>query len=237
MKIGRCGCLAALILLSSCTWALGLGVKYKASGSFGEPSGAQHAWNITESHTLVWDGEPYIPVGSAFTPTSIDSGATEGRLRGGCEVPGGDEGQGDYGPLTQGQWSPHARRSRAWQKIISYLDANGFTYGIEMDDGPKQALSGYLISPSRYRLEGPRSDTRIYCNWPDVDSAIYAVVKSFDNTIKEQGGAVVRDGKLQHRPKRAAGVRPGACGVPSQKFQIRGAGRHCRYLERVQRLP
>ena len=197
MKIGLRGCLAAIVLLSCGACALGMDVKYKASGSFAEPSGAQHAWTVTESHTLIWDGEPYIPVGTAFSPASTDSGATEASYQADVKSLAAMKAKGitdlllkSNGPLTLGD-------PAAWQKIISYLDANGFTYGIEMDDGPRQALSGYLVSPSRYRLEGPKPDTRIYCNWPDVDSAIYAVVNSFDNTIKAQGGAVVRDGKLR----------------------------------------
>ena len=82
------------------------------------------------------------------------------------------------------------------QKIVDYLGTYGFTYGIEMDDGPKDSLQGYLISPNRYRLEGPSSLTNIPCNWPNVDSAIYVVINKFDNTIKYSGGAFARNGKL-----------------------------------------
>ncbi|MGB9620151.1 MAG: hypothetical protein ACPL7K_07050, partial [Armatimonadota bacterium] len=57
-------------------------------------------------------------------------------------------------------------------------------------------MKGYVISPGRYRLEGPHPQTSITSIWPGVDSAIYVVARKADNSIQATGGAVVKDGKV-----------------------------------------
>lgn len=198
MKPNRIGLplLVCAFVFTCCVPGSTAAVKYRSSGTFVDASGGQHAWSINDGHTLLWESDPYIPVGTVFVsqylaPTVGDDayvadvknletlkskGITDVILTSG-------------GPIT-------LSAPASLQKMIDYLDANGFTYGIELDDGPKTPLQGYIISPNRYRLEGPSDKTTISCTWPNVDSAMYVVVSKFDNSIKANGGAIVKDGKV-----------------------------------------
>jgi len=187
--------LVFVFLSMSSVPALGLGVKYKTSGTFVDSGGGQHAWSVNDAHTLIWDSSPYIPVGAVFVSRYLACGAGEEAYQ--ADVADlamlKNNGISDIvlksaGPITSADPS-------ALQRMIDYLDSNGFTYGIELDDGPKDPLAGYVIAPSRYRLEGPSDKTAFTFAWPDVDSAVYVVVSKFDGSIKANGGAIVKDGK------------------------------------------
>ncbi|MCE5199632.1 MAG: hypothetical protein ABFD54_09915 [Armatimonadota bacterium] len=175
---------------------IAMGIKYKTAGTYVDSAGGQHAWNINDAHALIWDSEPYIPVGGVFVSRCIAQGVNDERFQADVKDLEILKAGGVTDIILKGGRPITDTDPAAWQKIINYLDTNGFTYGVEMDDGPKAPLQGYLISPNRYRLEGPSSETNITCNWPDVDSAIYLVINKADNAIKERGGAVVRDGKV-----------------------------------------
>ena len=51
-------------------WTLiGLSALYgAAAGAYVDSSGARHAWTVSPSATLVWDGAPWIPTGVARSP-------------------------------------------------------------------------------------------------------------------------------------------------------------------------
>ncbi|MCE5324568.1 hypothetical protein LLG46_14820 [bacterium] len=172
------------------------GIKYKTSGTYVDSAGGQHVWDINEAHTLFWDNDPYIPVGGIFTSRYISPGATDADYQADVSSLDAIKSGGITDIILKANCPITSVDPAALQKIIDYLDSNGFHYGIEMDDGPNAPLSGYLISPNRYRLEGPDSRRSIVCSWPDVDSAIYLVINRLDNTIVNRGGAVVANGKV-----------------------------------------
>jgi hypothetical protein len=174
-------------------------VKYKTSGTYVDSAGGQHPWNVNDAHALVWDGRPYVPVGVSFVPRGVVPGASDSDHQADLAALDAIKSSGIVDVLLKAPGPITATDPAAWQKIIDYLDANGFTYGIEMSDGPKDTLRGYLVSPNRYRLEGPTTDATITFRWPDVDSAIYVVVNRIDNSVKATGGAVVKDGKTTIR--------------------------------------
>lgn len=186
-----------LVVAISCSLpALGVGVKYKSSGTYVDASGGQHAWSINDGHTLLWESDAYIPAGAVFVSQYLASGAGEDAYQ--ADITGLQtlKGKGITDIILRSNGPITSSSAVSLQKMIDYLDSNGFAYGIEMDDGPKTPLEGYVISPSRYRLEGPSDKQSITCAWPNVDSAIYVIVSKFDNSIKANGGAIVRDGKV-----------------------------------------
>lgn len=187
--------LVAAFVLASCAAGFA-GVKYKTSGTFTDASGALHAWSINDAHTLLWDSNAYIPAGAVFAARSLASGAPADAYDADVKSLEAFKSDGITDVVVKGPGPITSSDPAALQKLISYLDANGFTYGLELDDAPKDPLPGYVISPNRYRLEGPTDDSTIKCNWPDVDSAMYVVVSTYDNQIKSNGGALVRDGKV-----------------------------------------
>lgn len=188
--------LALILTVALGAAAPGATVKYKTSGTYRDRAGTTHPWSINDAHTLLWDGSSYIPVGAVFTPRYLALGATEENLKADTAALEAAKANGitdiilrSGGPITSSD-------PAALQKIIDYLDSNGFTYGLELDDGPKQGLSGYLIAPSLYRLEGPMVESNGTWSWPGVDSATYVVASKADLSVKATGGALVKNGKV-----------------------------------------
>ena len=187
--------IGALIALCGIS-CLAAGVKFKTSGIYVDSSGVQHAWNINDAHTLVWDAEPYIPVGGAFASRYIALEPTEQNYASDIAALETIKSRGITDIILKSTGPITSTDPASWQRIIDHLDANGFTYGIELNDGPKQPLAGHVVAPNLYRLQGPTSDSTIVCDWPHVDSAIYVVGRAYDNSIQAMGGAVVKDGKV-----------------------------------------
>jgi len=176
--------------------ALSAGAKYKTSGMFTDAGGGQHPWSVNDGHTLIWDSNPYIPVGAVLTSQYLKPGAGEDAYQADVTNLQTLKAKGITDVVVKSGAPITSSDPAALQKIVDYLDSNGFAYGIELDDGPKGALQGYVISPNSYRLEGPSEESTIVCKWPDVDSAVYVIVNRFDLQIKANGGAVVKDGKV-----------------------------------------
>lgn len=196
MRLTRNFITSFMVLLCCAVPLSAAGVKYKTSGTFADSHGTQNPWSINDGHTLIWNSKPYIPVGVVFEPSSLAAKASDDTYQADIKNFETLKSKGitdlivkSPGPITDS--SP-----AALQKIVTYLDANGFAYGIEFNDGPKPALKGYVIAPGSYRMEGPSDETTIKCAWPNVDSAIYLIVSKFDNSIKANGGAIVKDGKV-----------------------------------------
>lgn len=121
------------------------------AGTYTDAAGGKHLWRVTPSHALLWDEKPFVPVGGLFqvkswSPTGTDSDLVEDlaalkRLRA--------AGVRDIylqpfkGGLTQ------VRPARV-QQVITAAEAEGFTYGISLADGPRTPLMGYQILPARY---------------------------------------------------------------------------------------
>lgn len=185
-----------LVLVLACAIpGFGLGVKYKTSGTFTDASGGQHAWALNDAHSLLWDSDAYIPAGAVFVSKYLAPGAGDDAYHADVNALEMLKNGGVTDVILKSSAPITSSSPGALQKMIDFLDANGFAYGIEMDDGSQAPLQGYVISPNRYRLEGPSDKTSVTCAWPNVDSAMYVIVSKLDNSIKANGGAVVKDGR------------------------------------------
>ena len=171
------------------------GIKYKTSGVYIDSTGGQAPWSINDAHTLIWKNEPYVPVGFIFT-SKYSADPTDENLQADETIIKNLKSSGIEDLILKSTKPISQTDPEALQKIIDLLEENGLRYGIELNDGPKEGLSGYIVSPNLYRLEGPVNETVIEKQWPDVNSAIYFVMNKFDNTIAEKGGAFSKDGKI-----------------------------------------
>ena len=80
MKLYNLPILLTLVLVSlfiSSVPCAAAGVKFVSSGIYTDASGGQHAWKINEFHTLLWDAEPYIPVGGVFASRYLSIEASD----------------------------------------------------------------------------------------------------------------------------------------------------------------
>lgn len=201
MKLNRIPSLAAvaalILMLAVCaSCALATNVRYRTAGVFVDRAGGRHAWNVNEAHALNWGGDPYIPVGAVFVSKYAGQEATDANLRSDTAALEAFKAKGITDVILKLGKPVTSCDAPALQKIIDYLDSNGFAYGLEFTDGPKQPLSGYVISPNRYRLEGPNESSTFTFDWPDVGSAMFLVVGKYDSAIDEYGGAAVSGGKV-----------------------------------------
>ncbi len=187
--------LILLVVLSLSVSGFAAGIKYKTSGVFVDSAGGQHAWSINDGHTLIWNSSPYIPAGAVVVADSLAPDASDDAYKADAARLDALKAKGIADVIVRAPGAITAAAPNALQRIISHLDTNGFTYGIEIDDGPSVGLQGYLVSPGRYRIEGPSDQTSFTFDWPGVDSALYAVMNKLDNTIRSTGGAIVRDGR------------------------------------------
>ncbi|MGB9619893.1 MAG: hypothetical protein ACPL7K_05740, partial [Armatimonadota bacterium] len=69
--------LTLIPLICASTSCLGFGLKYKTSGTYTDGAGAQHAWSVSEAHTLIWDGRPFVPTGVVFRSRCIALGLSD----------------------------------------------------------------------------------------------------------------------------------------------------------------
>lgn len=173
------------------------GVKLASSGEFTDKDKNIHRWRIDGAHTLIWDGQPYIPVGGVFYSKYISIAQTEENRQADIAALETIKNAGitdlllkSIGPAT---WTEPA----AWQELMDYLDSAGFNYGIDLADGPKPSLSGYIIEPARYRMPDISKDTAFTFDMPDAVSALWMLCGASNGAVVASGGASVVDGKVK----------------------------------------
>lgn len=171
-------------------------VRFRTSGSYVDSGGSTNSWSINEARALIWNGAPYIPVGFVFVSKSIASGSTAEDFQ--SDVAALEEARNkgvsdivvkSSGPLTSCD-------PKALQRLLDHLDQSGFAYGLEIDDGPTAPLSGFIVSPNIYRMDGPSTEASFSWKWANVDAAIYTVVNKISMNIDAIGGAQIRDGRV-----------------------------------------
>ena len=133
-----------------------LAPKTVSQGTFRDAKGTAHPWSITQAHALLWGGTPYVPVGGTFTPASWAADASADAWNADKQSLDNWKSHGvldiclDAGSVGLTQVPPDRV-----QRVIDYLDANGFRYGIEVADFPKDPLVGYVVKPGVYRDPAP----------------------------------------------------------------------------------
>ncbi len=130
--------------------------KVVTDGVFQDASGQSHSWQVTPTHVLEWDGRPYLPVGGSFTPHSWVEGQTDDNWNADVLALQSlkQHGVTDL-TLNAGALGLTHVPTGAVQRLLDYLDAHGFEYGLDVADFPKQPLIGYTIEPSVYRNASP----------------------------------------------------------------------------------
>lgn len=188
--------LVTVLLFVAATASQAAVIRFKTEGKYTDSAGAQHSWSINEAHALIWDGNPYVPVGAVFVSKCLSSGPTDENYKADTDALALAKSKGITDVILKSAGPITSSSPAALQKIVDYLEQNGFSYGIELDDGPTEPLSGYVIAPHIYRLDGPSNDAVFAWNWPDVDAALYVVVNKLNMEVEAIGGASVKDGRV-----------------------------------------
>src|SRR5205807_6324697 len=82
----------------------------------------------------------------------------------------------------------------AWQRVVDYLEAHDFRYGIAFGAGITNPLTGVVVKPTAYRIEGIQRGDDV--SWPvsDANSAYYIVAEKSDGALLRHGTVKVKDG-------------------------------------------
>ncbi|MES2461797.1 MAG: hypothetical protein V4671_14530, partial [Armatimonadota bacterium] len=76
------------------------------------------------------------------------------------------------------------------QRLVTFLDAEGFTYGISLNDGPREPLSAYEIRPGAYRQVTPQGGgVPLRFHAENLASSLYFVVAPTGSEIVTSGQA------------------------------------------------
>ena len=169
-----------------------LPAKPMASGAYRDAAGATHHWEIQNGHVLTWDGQPYLPAGGVFEPHYWAEGQTDANW--GLDVAALSTLKQNHVQdiiLRNPQGLTHAPAS-AVQQTIDYLDKNGFRYGIEVGDSPKDPLTGYVVKPSVYRAIPSGSSSAIkFDKITGISSGLFVIASRTDEDAVTYGDAVV----------------------------------------------
>ncbi len=148
----------ALLSLAALASTLTASPKPEAVGTFVDRDGGRHLWRISDTHTLYFDGRPYLPVGGMFNSSCIfweqhenpPGRDPEAEFRRTCLRLDliRDAGLEDlYLHFCTLRVPP-----RVIQRVVDALEERGFKYGIEITSVPEEPCLGYLLRPEQFRV-------------------------------------------------------------------------------------
>lgn len=149
-------------------------------------------WHVNHSHTLIWDGKPFLPIGVAFSPESLFSNSKSSWDHDKNEL---DtlKTDGVSNILIQPGQTLVDTTPASLQKLLNYLDSNGFHYGISFGKGITSSLTGFEILPSVFNYKDQKSDQ---ASWvvKDTDEAAYFVssIENGTSTLTASGKADIQ---------------------------------------------
>lgn len=170
--------------------------------------GQSHFWYANQSHTMIWDGKPFVPIGGMFTSdyllfySKTDAAANKVNWDKDVEVLQYMKAHGamDMYINTAVMEVP----AWAWQKMLDYLDQEGFTYGLQVQGAQGLTLSAYMprayegagvlkkeniVNSGEVTLTVPTSQISGY---EDAISALYVVMNPATGEVIQSGEENIR---------------------------------------------
>jgi hypothetical protein len=165
-------------------------------GVYVDGAGARHPWSVNGAHTLVWDDRPFVPVGGLFQARSWTPSPTEADWQSDVAALAALKAKNVTDIYLQpARGGLTGVKPEAIQRLLDRLDADGFTYGISINDGPKDILTGYVVRPGAFRAEAPQQGGSVPFRVDNIASSLYLVVSKTGADIIQSGDAdMVADG-------------------------------------------
>lgn len=147
-----------------------------AGGTFTDKTGAKHVWSITGSHALVWDNQPYLPVGGCFYPASLSSDQPQSWDRDTATLKE-LKSRGISDVLVVPDVSLPDTSPARMQRLVDFLDSNDFRYGVSFGKGIPDPLVGTVVKPASYK---GYPDVSLTASWqtPNADSALLILAET-----------------------------------------------------------
>ena len=163
----------------------------QSQGMFVDAAGTRHAWTINGAHTLVWDDKPFLPVGGLFQVQSWARNSTDADFVADKAALAAIKARGVTDILLQpARGGITGVEPPALQRVFDYLESEGFTYGLSLNDGPRDPLSAFEVRPGAYRQvtpEGGGASLRFAAE--NLASSLYFVVFPTGSEIVASGTA------------------------------------------------
>ncbi len=170
----------------------------RSQGSYKDKTGTAHRWYINAAHTLVWDDKPFVPVGGMFQAKSWTAAATEADYESDIAALALLKAHGVldiYVQPTQGGIT--SVKPANIQRLVDHLDSSGFTYGVSLNDGPREPLIGYVVRPGAFRQVVPPGGGDLRFTVPDAVAGVYFAVGTSGGDVREEGEASVEGNGLR----------------------------------------
>lgn len=167
-----------------------------SGGVYTDGTGEKHPWRVSENHTLLWDGKPFVPVGGLFQVRSWAPGATEADFADDIAALQRLKAAG----ITDIYLQPLKGgitliKPAAIQRVIDAAETEGFTYGLSLADGPRTPLIGYQILPGRYLQDAPARGGLVRFPIKGLKEALWFLADPGTRQILDSGRAdVVAEG-------------------------------------------
>lgn len=147
------------------------------SGVYKPATGDTVAWQINEHHALIWQNEPYIPVGLHVEGSrdSLEAAVAAGAKDLIVDLPVSGAG---------------------WAEAVQFLESKKIRYLISINSAAKPA-KGVVIQPETYRLSGITTDGDISFPVNGAPSAYAVAVTQRNGNVMKQGRFKAEDGKIK----------------------------------------
>jgi hypothetical protein len=204
--------------------SISLAQKPEARGTFVDRAGKKWHWNVTASHTLFWDRQAYVPVGGLFHSHYLaDQGQSDAAWDSDLKSLSVLKGKGITDLILDPVISAVDVPAPAWQRVVDYLDSNGFHYGISFGAAITTPLSGTVVKPSAYRIQNVDQNTNVAWNVADTDTARYLFCDKEGNLLKF-GQMRVSGGEARATPDAKVGADSIAMLYPHKRMKPGGSG-------------
>ncbi|MBC8143927.1 MAG: hypothetical protein H7Y38_21040 [Armatimonadetes bacterium] len=184
-------CIAAV----SPAWAQ---LTVRSQGTFTDKTAAPHRWYVNGAHTMVWDDKPYVPVGGRFVAKSWSATATAADYDADVAALKSLQKSGvtDIYVQAAGNGLTTVKPANI-QKLVDFLDENGFTYGVSINDGPREPLLGYVVRPGAHRQIVPSGGGELTFPVVNAASGLFFTVSSTGGELRDSGEATVNGDTLR----------------------------------------
>jgi len=167
---------AVFFLLVACVCAA-----ESRDGTYKPTGGTPTSWSINEHQTLIWGGQPYLPVGVRIdgTPQAVVAAKSAGITDVIVDLPANGLG---------------------WDAVIAALNQANMHFLLRVDSLAPMAR-GFAIEPQGYRVTGITKPKQITLEIPGATSAFVVLATKSDATIVDSARVPVVDGKLSYFAK------------------------------------
>ncbi len=155
------------------------------SGIFRPAQGAPASWKVNEHHALLWNNEPYIPVGVRIDTDdasiqSVKSGGIGDVL---VKLPTGVD----------------------WSGTVKKLEGNGLRYLISVD-GLAPGAKGIAVEPQTYRITGLTESRKVEFPLPGASNALAVLVTARDATVIKSVRVPIVEGRFTYDAELQGGM-------------------------------